>query len=283
MVAACKGTYSAYETTLFRLSRRAVACEWALARNQERKNEDLQHDSIRNNHVLLLCFGFPARGESIIIYVDENFDFVTWEEPGSTSLNAGVVLSNGLILAGEWTGVVFREGTPESHTPLGEVSNVYSIFFLNSDNDTVYVLGGIGVNSNGIAGKVNVMRVYGDYMYIGGDFTYAQQASQTLVQSPNCVRWDLTSPGWDPLYSSTYGGLSDEVLTIEIMGPYHNDPGSVYVGGRFTDVSGYSGANYLAEWEDPNPSWIPVETGIMDPVVSISFTSSYPYYSYTTE
>jgi hypothetical protein len=70
---------------------------------------------------------------------------------------------------------------------------------------------------------------------------------------------------------------------IEIMGSGDHDPGDVYIGGRFTNVTGYSGANYIAKWHDPNTSWIPLQTGVSAPVIAISFTSSYPYYTYTTE
>jgi hypothetical protein len=161
----------------------------------------------------------------------------------------------------------------------GTATSVNNLFWDTASGQIT--LFGPNQSSNGVDGKVNSIAVTSTYVYVAGLFNNGKAGSTTY--SPNCIRWNIAGNAWNALYSSMYGGLNNEVYVVKVMGASDAYPGDLYVGGRFTDVSGYTTADYLAKWHDPNPSWIPVASNISAPVISISFQASYPYYSYTTQ
>ena len=94
---------------------------------------------------------------------------------------------------------------------------------------------------------VEELRVIGDYLYAGGEFT-----SIGGVEATNIARVRIstlsTSPVWEPLRHACHEGVDGVVRTIVDAGD-----GAIYVGGGFTAAGDVPGADRIAKYSPGAP------------------------------
>jgi hypothetical protein len=99
------------------------------------------------------------------------------------------------------------------------------------------------VGSSALNFPVYAIAISGNYVFVGGFFTYAGG----VTGANRIARWNIANSTWNALGTGITTGVS--VYAIAISG---ND---VYVGGDFTNAGGVSGANRIARWNITSSNW----------------------------
>jgi hypothetical protein len=105
--------------------------------------------------------------------------------------------------------------------------------------------------STGADDDVLAVATYGQYVYIGGDFTNVGGIAANYI-----ARWDIDTNTWTAM-----GNLNGHVWAIEV----DQDDGTIYIGGEFTQ-DGVTVLNRIARWGVSLGAWVALSTG-MDQLV----------------
>lgn len=116
-------------------------------------------------------------------------------------------------------------------------------------------------NGNGLNSRVNALVVDGNgYLFAGGQFTTAYNASGSSLSANRLARWDGST--WTALgadNSSTGNGLSSTVNALAVSGT------TIFAGGDFftayTNSATPVDANHVAAWDTKSSSWAALGTG----------------------
>jgi hypothetical protein len=128
-------------------------------------------------------------------------------------------------------------------------------------NKTWKKLGNIISTANGVNNSVNalVFDSSNQELYVGGAFTYAQDAiiNKTPTPANFITKWDIPSATWRIFGDASFNGTGDQVTTIAL----DTSNRQVYVGGKFAytrDPSNglnWFGAYCAARWDISNGAW----------------------------
>ena len=119
--------------------------------------------------------------------------------------------------------------------------------------------------SNGVNGLVFALAVSGSFVYVGGDFTFAEGNLALRI-----ARFDTTNQTWTSLGSGAANGLNDDVYALAVSG------NSVYAGGRFTEAGGAM-ANRVARFDTTTQTWAPLGNGVNDTVEALAVSGNNVY------
>jgi trimeric autotransporter adhesin len=134
-------------------------------------------------------------------------------------------------------------------------------------------LGAPGQNGLGVGGTWTVARalaVHGTDLYVGGDFTAVNSATQKALPVDRLARWDTVREVWEPLGSASQNGVQihstfreANVRTMAVRG------NNLYVGGEFDSVKSSSQSSLtvssLARWNPTDKTWSAVGSGLVYP------------------
>jgi hypothetical protein len=102
----------------------------------------------------------------------------------------------------------------------------------------------------GANAEVRAITVAGDWVYVGGEFTFIGN-----IYANHIARWNRRTHQWQRLGQGVYNGVVDGVvLAIAVKGD------SVIVGGQFLSVGGIYAAN-IAIWSQQSGNWSAVGQG----------------------
>ena len=131
----------------------------------------------------------------------------------------------------------------------GNFTNVDSIpeadYIAKWDGANWSALAGNGASAGTLDNTVFALAAQGTDIYVGGRFTSAKNTSNTAI--PNTAylaKWNGSA--WSAVDNIT-SPLNDEVLALTYSG------GSLYVGGKFTNLNGLDAADRIAKWN--GSSW----------------------------
>lgn len=122
-------------------------------------------------------------------------------------------------------------------------------------NTTISTWSSIGAGAGGksIAGPVYRMLTIDTDLYLGGNFSVANDNGSTIFAN-NLVRYSFGSGNWSTLVTSAGNGANSEIYALTKIGS------SVYIGGRFTSIGGIS-ANYVARYDTLSGIWSSLGSG----------------------
>ena len=130
-----------------------------------------------------------------------------------------------------------------------------NICYYDTTAFTLNALQGItfGVTKVSSPPVVNAIRVYNDYIYVGGIFKSAGG-----VQANNVARYNLPNSRWEALWDSTTNrnGVEGTVYAFSL-----DNGGNIYVGGNITTVGGKTCTNNLAYWNPTSAIWSNTSSG----------------------
>ena len=99
-------------------------------------------------------------------------------------------------------------------------------------------------------------------IYVGGYFTHAGGASN----SSKIARWSKANQYWEGL------GYDYPSFDYYVKCMIFDSEGNLYIGGKFTNFAGISGANYVAKYTVATGAWSAVGTGINNYVNAIEIS-----------
>lgn len=187
----------------------------------------------------------------------------TWSALG-TSGNSALNGTNGIVFSLTLNGTDLYVGgrftTVSSSTQSSISAN--SIAKWNITTRTWSQLGDAvrnGVTYSSGSASVAAMVVSGTNLYVGGNFTAVNSASQYALSGNSIAKWDITTGTWALLGSNAQNGTGSlsNVMALAASGS------KIYVGGSFTTVSSSTQnslpASNIATWDSAAEAWsIPV-------------------------
>jgi hypothetical protein len=110
--------------------------------------------------------------------------------------------------------------------------------------------------SSSLNGQVFAVLVDDTDVYVGGQFTDVNNSGTSLPTADYIAKWNGTS--WSALGSN---GIGDGALNNSVYALALDGSGRLVVGGRFTDASNISVADYLAVWDG---TWSAIGTSALN-------------------
>lgn len=131
-------------------------------------------------------------------------------------------------------------GKTVSYVSSGDFWSEAPVVMAAGDSGSVMTIGGIG-------GRVRAMAMYGNSLYVAGDFTNG--AGDSNIN--RVARWDTTTSRWYPLGNGIDDGY---VYAITVKGS------DIYFGGTFVKIGGVA-FNRIAKWSTTNSTWYGLGVG----------------------
>jgi N-acetylneuraminic acid mutarotase len=181
----------------------------------------------------------------------------SWSAFPNNGLDSGV---QALARAGDKLYV----GGAFSSTNDGAVTNLNRIARFDLTTQTWSPLAG-----NGLNGFVNGLAVFGDNLYVGGNFT--QTADGTTTNLGRIARYNLTTNTWFPVSGN---GLNGTVNALVMVGT------DLYAGGSFlaTFDGTVTGLNRFARYDTLTDTWSPVtDLGLNNEVSALTVSDNFVF------
>lgn len=107
----------------------------------------------------------------------------------------------------------------------------------------------LGAGITGPGSQANASAVWNGCLVVGGDFS-----SAGTVTARNVAKWNPATTTWDAL-GAGLGVPGEYVNALTVW------KGNLIAGGHFTS-SGGSVLNYIAAWDEPSGTWLPLSSGV---------------------
>ncbi|PRP80357.1 hypothetical protein PROFUN_11926 [Planoprotostelium fungivorum] len=212
---------------------------------------DLDSSSLPRN-ALVHASAVVERGDIIAVASSQSVDGVISYGSGMTCLVRSTKLNSWKFLFDQISDSFLDYGRLTSMDSEGDDIYVGGQFEVVGDNHynnvaqwngTAWLHLGGGISN----GKVYTVKVYRNYLYVGGFFNSSLDGGKTLN---SIARYNLNESRWETMQSGVDGvcGSNNTVYTIEAKGDY------VYVGGSFRSVSGIKSPNLIV-WSIEEEEW----------------------------
>ncbi|MBL8061663.1 MAG: S-layer homology domain-containing protein [Anaerolineales bacterium] len=194
--------------------------------------------NVNNNGVSLPAADYAAK-----------WDGTNWSALGSNGASDGSLNSNVYSLDADGSNV-YVGGNFQNVNNNG-VSLPEADYIAQWDGTNWHALGNNGAGNGSLNSLVDVLKVSGTNVYVGGNFQNVSNGLTTLTAADFIAKWDGTN--WSALGNngvSNNGSVNSRVFAIAV------DGADVYIGGMFTNVNNggvsLSAADYAAKWDGTN-------------------------------